>query len=155
MPNYPPDPGGVFSSDVHRRVAAHLPVPGEDPASAEQILARVVEDVYTPIGEGDIVALERVLQELAVDGLAKELSQGWRLLKAGLGSLSGPAMTEVVDGQAVEPPPLQGVRLEEAEAQQRRIAEEDAEIEARGRADRVATAREELAAALAAQEGEA
>jgi hypothetical protein len=154
--NYPPDPGGVFASDYHRRVAAHLPVPDDDPVEVEDLLERLDEDVYTPIDALDRVALEAVLTELAASKDAKELKAGWRLAAAGLAKLTGPALTELVsvEGELVraEPPPMEGVRLEEAEAQTRRVEVEDAEIEQRGKVRRLELAEEELAAAKAAME---
>jgi hypothetical protein len=158
MSNYPPDPGGVFASDVHRRVAAHLPVAAEEPISVEDLLVRLQEDVYTQISDADRVALESVLTQLAASGHVKELKAGWRLTKAGLDCLTGPALTQltVVDGESVlvEPPPLEGAALEEAESQQARIRDEDLEIEQRGKVERVKNAEDELAAALAAVEEE-
>lgn len=130
MPDFPPDPGGVFPSDVHRRVAANLPLPGEEPLGLEALLGQLHADVYTPISQQERDTLEQVLAELAELGFAKELTTGWRQLKAGLEALSGPALTETYfegeDRKRREPVPLEGAKLEEAEAQQARIAEEDA-----------------------------
>lgn len=152
--DYPPDPGGVFASDYHRRVAAHLPVPAEDPISIGDLMARLTEDAYTGLGaeEGKVVA---ILDDLAESSFAKFLTgaEGWRLLKGGLDALSGPALTdaEEIDGKLVrvEPGPLEGKKLEEAEAQQKRIAEEGDEAERTAAGLAVERAREALAAAEA------
>lgn len=149
MSEFPPDPGGVFASDIHRRVAAHLPVPAEDPIGLAELQRRLAEDVYTPHIEHEAV-LAQILDELAEAGYASYLSgaEGWRLLKAGLSGLSGPALTEVdLDGNRREPPPLEGPRLKEAEQQQERIAAEDEAIEEAALANAVTVAEEQLEAA--------
>lgn len=156
--NYPPDPGGVFASDYHRRVAAHLPLPGTETITVADLLERVVADAYNGIGDNDDEALRRILDDLSEAGYAKYLdgTAGWRLLKAGLDALSGPALTMLaeVDGevQRVEPPPMGGAPLVEAEAQQQRIAKEDDAIEKAAIDAAVSDARNQLEAAEAAQE---
>ena len=37
--SYAPDPGGVFASDAHRRVMAHLPNPDDEPLTAADLIA--------------------------------------------------------------------------------------------------------------------
>jgi hypothetical protein len=133
--NYPPDPGGVFASDYHRRVAAHLPLPDEDAIGVGDLLERLDSDAYAAFTGSNEGEVRGVLDDLSESGDANYLegAAGWRLLKAGLDRLTGPALTDVeeVDGELVrvEPPPLDGPRLEEAEAQTRRIEAEDAETE--------------------------
>lgn len=153
MSNYPPDPGGVFASDYHRRVAAHLPLPSEDAVTVADLLHRLDSDAYVGLGAGSEEDVRRILDDLGEDGDAKyqEGQAGWRLLKAGLERLTGPALTEVreVDGELVrvEPPPLEGPKLQEAKAQTKRIEAEDAEIEERVLANSVKVAEDQLAEA--------
>lgn len=98
MPNYPPDPGGIFASDYHRRVMAHMPLPKEDAASLDELLQRLHSDAYTALWytEADQQALAAILDDLQEVGQAKYLdgSAGWRMTKAGLDGLTGPALTE-------------------------------------------------------------
>jgi hypothetical protein len=154
--NYPPDPGGVFASDHHRRVAAHLPLPGEDTISVDELIARLNGDAFTALGESTQPEVKAILDDLSEADYARYLegTKGWRLLKAGLEALTGPALTDVeeIDGvpTRIEPPPLEGARLEEAEAQQARIAEEDDAIEKGAAAAAVDIAKEQLAVAEAA-----
>jgi hypothetical protein len=138
--NYPPDPGGVFASDTHRRVAGNLPLPDEPPISLEDLLGRVDDDAHTLVP--DVDALAQVLAELASSGHAKELKAGWRLSAGGLSTLAGPI--------ANEPPPLEGKALEDAEAANAAMAEEGARIEGERASARVEHAEEELEAAKAA-----
>jgi hypothetical protein len=151
--DYPPDPGGVFASDYHRRVAAHLPVPAEDPVSVDDLVARLDGDVFTGLGSPSRLMVTSILDDLSETGDVKFLTgaEGWRLLKAGLEKLTGPALTtiEVIDGEPtmVEPPPLDGPKLEEAEAQQQRIADEGDATEKAALTAAVERAKEQLAAA--------
>jgi hypothetical protein len=139
-------------------VAAHLPLPDEDAAGVDELLRRLDGDTATGLSyrEEDREPLARILDDLQDSGDAKHLdgSDGWRMTKAGLGKLTGPALTDVseVDGelQRVEPAPLEGPKLEEAEAQQDRIAEEDAAGDEKAATARVKAAQAELDAAEAA-----
>ena len=155
MSNFPPDPGGVFASDYHRRVAAHLPLPSDDAITVDELLQRLDADAHTGLSyrDEDRDPLVRILDDLQETGEAKYLdgSAGWRMTKAGLGRLSGPALTDVqeVDGELVrvEPAPLEGPKLKEAEEQTKRIEAEDAEIEERAKSNAVEVAEQQLAEA--------
>lgn len=82
------DPGGVFASDAHRRVLAHLPIPSEDPMDNETFLSRVAtDDGYEYAGQDEV---EDVLADLEADGHAKQLNDGWRQTKKGLEALQAP-----------------------------------------------------------------
>lgn len=86
--SYPADPGGIFASDVHRRVMANLPNPDQDPLPAADVLSeRIALDEYLPIGFDE---LESVLQDLEADGNAKQTNAGWRNTKKGFEALTGP-----------------------------------------------------------------
>jgi hypothetical protein len=97
--NYPPDPGGVFASDYHRRVAAHTPLPEEDAITAEELLERLHGDSYTGLWyrDEDREPLALILDDLQQSGYVRHLdgSDGWKLTADGLGCLAGPALTEV------------------------------------------------------------
>jgi hypothetical protein len=48
MSDYPPDLGGAFASDAHRRVMAHLPNPDDDPITVEDLITkRINRDPHT------------------------------------------------------------------------------------------------------------
>lgn len=86
--SYPPDPGGVFASDVHRRVQANVPNPGDDPLSVDELLAqRVANDDHLDVDEDE---LGEVLKDLEADGHCKRLKDGWRNTPAGFDALTGP-----------------------------------------------------------------
>lgn len=69
------DPGGVFASDIHRRVLGHLPPP-EDPAiTVAYLFVRLAPDHHTPIY--DEVGLEGVLLDLEAEGYATQTEAGW------------------------------------------------------------------------------
>jgi len=144
---YLPDPGGIFRSDVHRRVAAHLPLPDEDPKSAEAMLERLHDDASTPLvldGEGDLGELEGVLASLVADEWAEQGKEGFRLTAGGLDKLTGPV--------ANEPPPLKGPRLAAAEALDAELTEEEEAGEQRAKEEAVQRAKDQLAEAEAALE---
>lgn len=96
---YAPDPGGVFTSDVHRRVLGHLPLPGDSPQALDDLAVRLDPDPHTPIGKDDITALTAVLDELHDENYITETKDGYRMSKAGLTALTGPI--------ANEPPPVE------------------------------------------------
>lgn len=85
--SYPPDPGDVFASDVHRRVMANAPNPDEDPLTVEGLLAeRVAKDDHLDIDADD---LNEVLEDLEADGHVKHLKDGWKNTSAGFAALTG------------------------------------------------------------------
>lgn len=142
--SYGPDPGGIFPSDVHRRVAGHLPLPDDDAISALDLLLRVDADAPTPImaGEGETAqtALSEVLHTLITGAFAETVgADTYRLSPTGLEALTGPI--------ANEPPPLTGPRLAAAEALDDELAKEAAEDDQRAKEDRLQRAKEELEAA--------
>jgi hypothetical protein len=133
---YAPDPGGVFRSDVHRRVAGHLPLPDADAGiSTAALYLRLEPDAHSPLATE--IALAQVLEELGADGLAVEDEGGWwKQTGDGIAALTGPI--------ADEPPPLAGPALEAAEAADaERKAEDEAVIE-QAKRDQVERLRAEL-----------
>lgn len=85
--SYPDDPGGVFASDVHRRVMANAPNPDDDPLSTEQLLEqRIALDDHLEV---DADELEDVLADLEADGHVKKLKDGWKNTPAGFAALTG------------------------------------------------------------------
>lgn len=83
---YPADPGGVFDTDVHRRVLAHLPVPGGDPVDLGGLYVRMAPDVGTDFSDGG--ELGEVLKDLEADGHANETKAGWKQTKRGHDALN-------------------------------------------------------------------
>lgn len=132
--NYSPDPGGNFASDVHRRVAGHLPLPSEDPTSVTALLLRIAPDPLTPLDEDSLTI---VLEDLASSEDAKGTASGWKLTAAGRDALCGAI--------ANEPPPLKGAALKAAEASDDVLAEEEAEIIQRAKDERFERLKAELA----------
>jgi hypothetical protein len=89
--SYSPDPGGIFASDAHRRVMAHLPNPDQDPINAEDlIIDRINKDPHTLAHFDDADGVVKVLNDLETAGYAKHLKGGWRNTKDGFDLLTGP-----------------------------------------------------------------
>jgi hypothetical protein len=85
---YPPDPGGIFASDVHRRVQANVPNPDDDPLTVEELLAqRIDRDDHLEIEEDELV---EVLKDLEAEGHSKQLKDGWKNTPSGFDALTGP-----------------------------------------------------------------
>lgn len=93
---YNADPGGVFESDAHRRVLAHLPLPGDDPTSVADLLERMLPDGATDFVDENELA--DVLDDLAASGYAGSTKVGWKQTKKGLDALNAPVPEEVTDG---------------------------------------------------------
>lgn len=116
--NLRPDPAGVFESDVHRRVLAHLPEPnGKIGWTAPALLIRISPDKHTPlppvddIGFADttagLAALEDVLGDLKSDGLVKYHAGGiYEQSQKGFDLLTGPIANEPPPGAEVEGPAI-------------------------------------------------
>lgn len=85
--SYPADPGGNFASDVHRRVLAHLPVPGESAVSLDDLVVRLNADAVLEVGHDET---GEVLKDLEADGDATQSKSGWKQTKAGHSALTGP-----------------------------------------------------------------
>jgi hypothetical protein len=98
--SYHADPGGVFDSDTHRRVLAHLPLPGDAPIAAyddsgserdnrrASLYHRMVPDIGTDLeDEAEVVS---VLEDLEADGYAAKTKDGWKQTKKGQEALSAP-----------------------------------------------------------------
>ena len=85
---YNADPGGVFESDVHRRVLGHLPP--DEKWAVEDLAERLDPDEHTPIGAGEIDELSEVLADLEAEGYASQTKDGWKLNKRGLDALNAP-----------------------------------------------------------------
>ena len=91
MASYPPDPGGNFASDAHRRVMAHLPNPDDEALSiADLITARINADPHALAHFSDAAEVADILEELEADGHAKQLKSGWRNTAEGFALLTGP-----------------------------------------------------------------
>jgi hypothetical protein len=91
MPDYPPDPGGRFASDAHRRVMAHLPNPEDDPVLvADLIVTGINRDPHTHAHFKDADQVAAVLEDLKTDGYAKKLKSGWKNTADGFEALTGP-----------------------------------------------------------------
>lgn len=99
---YAPDLAGDFASDVHRRVLAALPLPGEGALdNLEDPRTGIVRDqhILTLGGgqEGDQLSLEEmeeVLKDLEADGHASKSQSGWKMTKAGHELLTAPPRHE-------------------------------------------------------------
>lgn len=88
---YPADPGGTFASDAHRRVMAHLPNPGDDPVSVDDLIAdRLNGDPHTLVHFTSADQVSAVLDDLEGAGHAKKLKSGWKNTAAGFELLTGP-----------------------------------------------------------------
>jgi len=115
---YRPDPGGVFASDVHRRVAAHIYAEEEGTGwPVLGLLHRLAEDHATPlppvheeVGVPDYVEglarLEAVLADLKSDGVAANDGEVWVLTQKGLDLLTGPIANEPEPDAPVEGPAM-------------------------------------------------
>lgn len=95
---YLPDPGQVFASDVHRRVLAHLAVPGaedNEPLEVSPLIQRLNPDGANPFfTEADAKDLEEVLKDLEADGYASGKG-GWHMTKKGFEAITGPVGGEI------------------------------------------------------------
>lgn len=170
---YPLDPGGAFASNLHRRVLGQLPHDDGDPETPDSITVadlaarlnidadslrkrgRPPEVELVPWTESDLRSL---LEELRTDQYAdySETEEGevrWVATEPGIEALNGPALTHPVveDGvtKLIEPPPMEGDRLEQAEAVNEAAAREVEEYERRMAAERLERAEAELAEAEA------
>lgn len=91
MSDYPPDLGGAFASDAHRRVMAHLPNPDDDPITVEDLIRnRINRDPHTLQHFGSADELITVLGDLEGDGHAENTDDGWRNTPDGFDILTGP-----------------------------------------------------------------
>jgi len=166
---FPVDPGGIFASDFHRRILAFLPHDDGDEATLDSIelpdlISRLHDDLdsirtsgppreikFVPWTEAD---LDAILQELEGSGFAYAQDGRWTASEAGIEALTGPALDrreKQPDGslKLVESPPMEGKRLEQAEAINDAAAEEQEAFERRAATARLERAEEELAAAKA------
>ena len=85
---YQKDPGGVFDSDTHRRVAGHLPLPSDDEMELNALGHRLSPDRNHELTS--VAELEEVLKDLLNDGYASQSDLGWRLTQEGLDALQAP-----------------------------------------------------------------
>jgi hypothetical protein len=89
--SYAADPGGVFASDAHRRVMAHLPNPDDDPLTVEALISeRINRDTHTLAHFDAADEVVEVLKDLESDGHAKQTKDGWRNTPDGFDALTGP-----------------------------------------------------------------
>lgn len=118
-----PDPAGVFDTDTHRRALAYLPLPDGDPIPTEEAAVPLAQDENTPVAYVDEAA--EILKALEAEGYAERSEEGrWKMTQEGFDALTGPIPNE--------PPPMEGARLEEAEAKNAQEAEEARELELKG-----------------------
>lgn len=119
-----PDPGGVFASDIHRRVLAHLTTPDQDIGWAPLALVlRVNADPHLPFPpvdgrgladlDGGVKQITEVLGELKAKGFAvKHKGNVWQMTQKGFDALTGPIANEpepdapVVGPARIEPTPI-------------------------------------------------
>lgn len=114
--NLRPDPAGIFASDLHRRVLAHLSTPDDDVGwTPVSLLVRIAPDGWTPIpptdeyGLGDNAAgverLTEILGELKSDGYARRhAGDVWQMTDKGYEALTGSIANEPPPGAEVEGP---------------------------------------------------
>lgn len=119
-----PDPGGIFATDTHRRVLAHLTTPDQEIGwQPLALLLRVNPDPNTPFpplddrGVADLDAgldgLKEILGELEAEGYAvQHEGEVWQMTQAGFDALTGPIANEpdpdapVVGPARIEPTPI-------------------------------------------------
>lgn len=111
-----PDPGGVFASDVHRRVLAHLTTPDADSGwQPLPLVLRLAGDFDTPIpplddkGLADLdvgqAKVEEILGELKAEGFVKRhKGDVWQMTPKGYEALTGPIANEPDPDAPVEGP---------------------------------------------------
>lgn len=101
--SYAPDKGGIFGSDVHRRIQANVPSPDETPLSvADLITQRINNDPHLLLQLTDPNEVVAVLKELEAEGHAKQDKQGrWQNTADGFAALTGP----VVEADGTQPAP--------------------------------------------------
>lgn len=90
---HPADPGKVFTSDTHRRIVGHLPLPDDDPIEVEALGVRLGADLRNLVIRS-VDDLKEVLSELEAEGLAKHLAAGWKMTKEGFEALTAPLPEE-------------------------------------------------------------
>lgn len=95
---YAPDPGGNFASDAHRRVMAHLPNPGDDPIPVESlVLDGINTDPHTLKHFKSVEQVAAVLEDLAAEGYAEQLDDGWVNTESGFDVLTSPPVAADAD----------------------------------------------------------
>lgn len=132
--NYSPDPGGVFASDAHRRVAGHLPSEDEDGISVPALLVRMWPDAHTSFSEE--VELQAVLEDLVTEGLAEKVRDRWTRTVKGDELLSAPLPNE--------PPPLKGEALKAAQEADKELEAVEETIIKEANAERVTALKQQL-----------
>lgn len=128
------DPGGVFASDAHRRVLAGL---SDEATPVEALVGRYADDLGLPeisdVGDSSVQEVTEVLEDLKADGYVSDAGGGWRMLKKGLDTLTGPI--------ANEPPALSEAAVAQVEEQNRL---HNLRTEARAAAGRIENAQAEI-----------
>lgn len=167
--NYPPDPGDVFATDVHRRVLGHIPIADEEALTPDDFYLRLLEDPDTMVKVDGVKTfltqdqVKAILDDLTGDGYVSfgkfertvrdvngrpilldrerqyEPAEGYNLTKGAVEALSAPL--------ADEPPPLTGEALKAAEARTAEMVEEDDAMEKAAAERRVDEIEAELVAA--------
>lgn len=105
---YRPDPGGVFESDTHRRVLAHVPLPSDEPSALHPLGVRISPDQHHELSHVD--ELEAVLGDLEASGYLCLEDGAYCMTDAGLEALRAPA-PEAPAGTPVRPALLEGLDL--------------------------------------------
>jgi len=114
--NLRPDPAGIFDSDVHRRVLAHLSTPDSEVGwTVPALLYRIAPDQHTPMppvdeygfadGAAGVGELTKILTELKSDGYAKRhAGDVWQMSQKGFDALTGPIANEPSPDEPVQGP---------------------------------------------------
>lgn len=85
MSDYRPDPGGNFTSDAHRVVLGHLPLPTDEYGyTAEALHYRIDPTVF-----GGHEEVDAILAELVADDHVESINGVYRMTQAGYTELTG------------------------------------------------------------------
>lgn len=101
----------MFESDTHRRVLAHVPLPGDPPQALHPLGARISPDRHHGLSHVD--ELEAVLGDLETSGYLCREDGCYCMTDAGLEALQAPA-PEAPAGTEVKPAAIAGLDLSEA-----------------------------------------
>lgn len=98
----------MFESDTHRRVLAHVPLPGDPPSELHPLGARISPDRHHGLSHVD--ELEAVLGELEASGYLSCDGGCYCMTDAGLEALQAPA-PDAPAGTPVTPATIAGLDL--------------------------------------------
>lgn len=88
--SYAADPGGIFASDAHRRVLASVPHPDQDPITFDELMGRLDQDPYVPVGTTQEEETLTLLEDLQKDGDIEKKDSGWQMTDAGSERIQAP-----------------------------------------------------------------